>query len=51
MNTSMPNDPKFHQYYQKHVKLLNLSGFSPKTIDAYSRALRRIGNYFNYNID
>jgi len=50
MNTNMPTDPKFNAYYQKHVKLLKLSGFQPKTIEAYSRALRRIGNYFDCKI-
>ncbi|GAB6162533.1 hypothetical protein JCM12298_16920 [Desulfothermus naphthae] len=50
MNTNMPTDPKFNAYYQKHVKLLKLSGFQPKTIEAYSRALRRIGNYFDPKI-
>ena len=45
MNTNMPTDPKFNDYYQKHLKLLKLSGFQPKTIEAYSRALRRIGNF------
>ena len=51
MDTTMPNDPEFKQYYQKHLKLLGLSGFRPKTIDAYARALRRIGNYFDCKID
>ena len=51
MNITMPKDPKFNEYYQKHVKLLKLSGFRPKTIDAYSRAIRRIGNYFDCKID
>jgi len=51
LNITMPKDPKFNQYYQKHVKLLKLSGFRPKTIYAYSRALRRIGNYFDCRID
>ena len=46
----MPKDQKFNQYYQKHLKLLKLRGFQPKTIDAYSRAIRRIGNYFNCQI-
>ncbi len=50
MNTNMPTDPKFNDYYQKHLKLLKLSGFQPKTIEAYSRALRRIGNYFDCKI-
>jgi site-specific recombinase XerD len=47
MNTSMPNDPQFLEYYQKHQKYLKIKGLQPKTIDAYSRAIRRIGNYFN----
>ena len=32
----------------KHLKL---KGLQPKTIEAYSRALRRIGAYFDYRID
>lgn len=51
MNTNMPEDPKFNQYYQKHLKYLKLSGMRPKTIEAYSRAIRRIGNYFDCRID
>ncbi len=51
MDTTMPKDPRFNQYYQKHVKLLKLSGFRPKTVDAYARALRRIGNYFGCKFD
>lgn len=51
MDTSMPTDPKFNRYYQKHVKLLKLRGFRPKTIDAYARAIRRIGNYFDCKLD
>ncbi len=51
MNTNMPKDPQFNLYYQKHVKLLKLSGFRPKTIEAYARALKRIGNYFDCKID
>ena len=51
MNTNMPSDPKFNKSYQKHLKLLKLNGFQPKTIDAYSRAIRRIGNYFDCRID
>jgi len=50
MDTSMPKEQKFNQYYQKHLKLLKLRGFRPKTIDAYSRAIRRIGNYFDCQI-
>ena len=51
MNINMPNDPQFNKYYQKHLKCLKLNGLQPKTIDAYSRAIRRIGNYFDCRID
>lgn len=51
MNTNMPDDPKFNTYYQKHLKYLKLQGLQPKTIDAYSRGLRRIGNYFDCQVD
>ncbi|HEW78834.1 MAG TPA: recombinase, partial [Phycisphaerales bacterium] len=43
MNTNMPDDPQFHKYYRKHLKCLKLGGMQPKTIEAYSRAIRRIG--------
>ena len=43
--------PGFNKYYQKHLKCLKLNGFRPKTIDAYSRAIRRIGNYFDSQVD
>ena len=51
MNTNMPNDPKFKKYYRKHQKCLKLAGLQPKTVEAFSRAIRRIGNYFNGRID
>ncbi len=51
MNINMPNDPQFKTYYQKHLKCLKLNGLRPKTIEAYSRAIRRIGNFFDYRID
>lgn len=50
MNINMPEDPQFKVYYRKHLKYLRLNGFRPKTIDAYSRAIRRIGNYFDCRI-
>ena len=50
MNINMPDDPEFIKYYRKHVKCLNLAGLRPKTIEAYSRSIRRIGNYFDYRI-
>ncbi|HHH54689.1 MAG TPA: hypothetical protein ENK91_13590, partial [Bacteroidetes bacterium] len=51
MNTQMPSDAKFERHYRKHRKHLKLKGLRPKTIDAYSRAIRRIGNYFDGRID
>ena len=41
----------FNQRYQAHLKHLKLKGLQPKTIDAYSRAIRRIGKRFNQDID
>lgn len=49
MRTS--SDPQFNQYYQLHCKHLRLKGLQPKTIDAYTRAIRRIGDYFDFQID
>jgi site-specific recombinase XerD len=51
MNTNMPNDPQFKKCYRKHQKCLKLAGLQPKTVEAYSRAIRRIGNYFDCRID
>jgi integrase/recombinase XerD len=41
----------FDQQYQTHLKHLKLKGLQPKTIEAYSRAIRRIGAYFEHQID
>jgi len=41
----------FKQDYEKHLRHLKLKGLQPKTIDAYSRAIRRIGNHFNHAIN
>ncbi len=46
-----PNEAQFNHYYAQHCKHLKLKGYQPKTIDAYARAIRRIGAYFNYNLD
>ncbi len=46
-----PTDPKFNHYYAQHCKHLKLKGLQPKTIDAYSRAIRRIGDYFDGNLE
>lgn len=51
MNCTMPADPQFTKLYRKHQKCLKLGGLQPKTIEAYSRAIRRIGNYFDCRID
>lgn len=51
MHIETPNDSQFNYYYEKHCKYLKLSGFQPKTIDAYSRAIRRIGQYFEGQLD
>ncbi len=41
----------FDRQYQTHLKHLKLKGLQPKTIDAYSRAIRRIGKRFDHQID
>ena len=41
----------FDQQYQTHLKHLKLKGLQPKTIEAYSRAIRRIGARFDHQID
>ena len=41
----------FEQNYQLHLQHLQLKGLQPKTIEAYSRAIRRIGAYFDHQID
>ncbi len=49
MNPSTTAD--FDQNYQTHLKHLKLKGLQPKTIDAYSRTIRRMGDYFDQRID
>ncbi len=51
MGIETPNDQHFNRYYTKHCKYLKLKGMQPKTVDAYSRAIRRIGIYFNCELD
>lgn len=41
----------FDRQYQNHLKHLKLKGLQPKTIDAYARAIRRMGDYFDHQID
>ena len=49
MTTDFPEP--FAQQYKTHLKHLKLKGLQPKTIDAYARAIRRLGGYFGYRID
>lgn len=49
MTSSSETD--FKQNYQTHLKHLKLKGLQPKTIEAYSRAMRRVGAYFGYQIN
>jgi integrase/recombinase XerD len=51
MNTAHKPKIDFDQRYQTHLKHLKLKGLQPKTIDAYSRAIRRMGDYFDHDID
>jgi site-specific recombinase XerD len=44
-----PNERKFKRNYKKHLQ--HLKGLQPKTIEAYARAIRRIGDYFKHDID
>jgi len=41
----------FDQNYHAHLKHLKLKGLQPKTIEAYSRAIRRVGDRFDKRID
>jgi integrase/recombinase XerD len=38
---------RFNTLYQRHLRLLKLQGKSQKTIDAYSRAVRRVSEHFD----
>jgi len=44
-------DVHFDRQYQTHLKHLKLKGLQPKTIEAYSRAIRRVGGRFDHQID
>ncbi len=44
-------DQDFKRNYEAHPKHLRLKGLQPKTIEAYARAIRRIGGYFDHRID
>jgi len=38
---------RFNKLYELHQRSLKLQGKAQKTIDAYSRAVRRVNNYFD----
>jgi integrase/recombinase XerD len=40
----------FEKNDELHLKHLKLKGLQPKTIEAYSRAIRRVGDYFDHQI-
>ncbi|KFB74522.1 MAG: hypothetical protein AW09_000157 [Candidatus Accumulibacter phosphatis] len=49
MSTS--TEATFARNYEWHLQHLTLKGLQPKTIEAYSRAIRRIGERFDHQID
>lgn len=42
---------RFNALYSKHVKALTRAGYSPSSIDAYSRPLRRITAFYDKSPD
>jgi len=48
--TSSANSP-FTSNYTLHQQHLRLKGYRPKTREAYARAIRRVGQYFDYCIE
>ena len=38
---------RFDGLYQRHLRMLKLQGLSDKTIDVYTRAVRRVANHFD----
>lgn len=48
MNSSAKTN--FQQNYATHLQHLKLKGLQPKTVDAYARAIRRVGEYFDFQI-
>jgi len=50
MNTASSSS-LFERHYQNHLKHLKLKGLQIKTVEAYSRAIRRVGDYFDHQID
>ena len=46
-----PFPDHFDKLYQSHHTHLKLMGMQPKTIEAYGRGMRRIGEYFAYEVE
>ncbi len=46
-----PSNSTFKKNYEAHLKHLQLKGLQPKTLEAYARAIRRIGKQYDYQID
>ena len=46
-----PFNRTFKRDYETLLQHLRLKGLQPKTIEAYSRAIRRIGLYFDHQLD
>jgi len=44
------SNTRFNLDFNKHQKHLALKGLQPKTIDAYTRAMRRIGEHFHGDV-
>jgi site-specific recombinase XerD len=51
MAMTASSEANFKRHYQTHLKHLKLKGLQPKTIEAYSRAIRRVGAYFDHEIE
>lgn len=50
-NMSAVGAENFARNYELHLKHLKLKGLQPKTIDAYARAIRRAGDYFDHALE
>ncbi len=40
----------FAELYRSHLQHLQLKGLRPKTVEAYARAMRRIGEHFDFEV-
>jgi len=43
----LPEQFRFDELYQRHLRMLKLQGKSDKTIDVYARAVRRVAKHFD----